>query len=197
MVILLDVATEDGLAAARRLAETAPEVQLLGFAARAQDHDVLAYAQAGITGFVPRDASTEDLFAAIERASRGEFLCSPRIAATLFRHLATLASVPHPAPAAGTLTDREREILRCIDEGITNKEIARRLCIEVSTVKNHVHNILDKPNVRRRGEAAARLRAIPGDLVPMAGAPRSDDPFRPASPPGRAAGRLAAPPAPS
>jgi len=90
-LILLDVATEDGLSVARRLSEAAAGIQMLSFAARAHDHDLLAYASAGITGFVPREASTEDLCAAVERAVRGEFLCSPPIAATLFRQLATLS----------------------------------------------------------------------------------------------------------
>jgi DNA-binding NarL/FixJ family response regulator len=56
------------------------------------------------------------------------------------------------------LTAREREILRLIDQGLSNKEIARRLDIGVSTVKNHVHNILDKTSASRRSQAAARLR---------------------------------------
>ena len=85
-------------------------------------------------------------------------LCSPRLVAIMFRQLAVLAGpVRHDADAA-QLTGREREIVQFIDEGLSNKEIARLLSIEVSTVKNHVHNILDKLQVTRRGEAAARLR---------------------------------------
>jgi DNA-binding NarL/FixJ family response regulator len=56
------------------------------------------------------------------------------------------------------LTSREREIVRFIDEGLSNKEIARQLSIEVSTVKNHVHNILEKLHVTRRGKVSARVR---------------------------------------
>lgn len=159
-LILLDVATEDGLSAARRLAEGAEGVQVLGFAARAHDHDVLAYASAGITGFVPREASAQDLFDAIDRAFNGELLCSPRIAAALFRQVAALSSIPKPGGSSGQLTDREREIVQFIDEGLSNKEIARHLSIEVSTVKNHVHNILEKLNVTRRGKVRARVRVI-------------------------------------
>jgi two-component system nitrate/nitrite response regulator NarL len=61
-------------------------------------------------------------------------------------------------PGASRLTVREREILGLIDDGMSNKEIARKLCIEVRTVKNHVHNLLEKLSVHRRGEAAALLR---------------------------------------
>jgi DNA-binding NarL/FixJ family response regulator len=159
-IILLDVATEDGLTVARRLADAARGVQILGFAARAHDHDVLAYASAGITGFVPREASAQDLFDAIDRAVNGELLCSPRIAATLFKHLAALSSAPKPDLGSSQLTGREREIVRFIDEGLSNKEIARHLSIEVSTVKNHVHNILEKLHVTRRGKVPARVRVI-------------------------------------
>ena len=56
------------------------------------------------------------------------------------------------------LTRRERQIVGLIDQGLSNKEIASRLCIELPTVKNHVHNILEKLHVRRRGEAVARIR---------------------------------------
>jgi DNA-binding NarL/FixJ family response regulator len=56
------------------------------------------------------------------------------------------------------LTPREIEIVRLIDEGLSNREIGRRLAIEVATVKNHVHHVLEKLQVHRRGEAAARLR---------------------------------------
>jgi DNA-binding NarL/FixJ family response regulator len=58
------------------------------------------------------------------------------------------------------LTGREREIVSFIDEGLSNKEIARHLSIEVSTVKNHVHNILEKLHVTRRGKIPARVRMI-------------------------------------
>src|SRR5262245_59421333 len=159
-LILLDVATDDGLTVARRLAGASNGAQILGFAARAHDHDVLAYASAGITGFVPREASAQDLFDAVDRAVQGELLCSPRIAATLFKHLAALSSAPKPNVGPAQLTDREREIVRFIDEGLSNKEIARHLSIEVSTVKNHVHNILEKLHVTRRGKVSARVRVI-------------------------------------
>lgn len=159
-LILLDVATNDGLTVARRLAGAANGVQILGFAARAHDHDVLAYASAGISGFIPREASAQDLFDAVDRAINGELLCSPRIAAALFRRLAALSGASKPNAGSAQLTGREREVARFIDEGLSNKEIARVLSIEVSTVKNHVHNILEKLRVTRRGKISARVRVI-------------------------------------
>jgi two-component system, NarL family, nitrate/nitrite response regulator NarL len=159
-VILLDVSAADGVAGARRIAARVDGVQVIGFAAGERDHDVLSYAAAGIAAFISRDASAEDLFAAVDRAANGELLCSPRVAGTMFRNLATLSTLARMAPnaAEAALTGREREIVRCIDEGMSNKEIARLLRIGVSTVKNHVHSILEKLHVSRRSEAAARLR---------------------------------------
>jgi two-component system, NarL family, nitrate/nitrite response regulator NarL len=71
---------------------------------------------------------------------------------------------------ASPLTARESEIVRLIDEGLSNKEIAIRLGIEVATVKNHVHNLLEKLRVHRRAEAAAQLRVRdPGQALPRRG----------------------------
>ena len=160
-LILLDVSAPDGLAAAQRIAACVRDVQIIGFAASDLDHDVLAYAAAGIAAFVSRDASTEELFAAVDFAAAGELLCSPRAAGSMFRRLAALAGrrdIAVTTSADTSLTGREREIVHCIDEGMSNKEIARRLRIGVSTVKNHVHHILEKLKVTRRAEAAARVR---------------------------------------
>jgi DNA-binding NarL/FixJ family response regulator len=159
-LILVDVSSRDNLQAARRLASEAAGIPLLGFAAREEEHDMLAYAQTGLTGFVLREASVDELFDAIDRAVHGEFLCPPRLAAALFRQLAALAGISRADSDPLSLTGREREIVRFIDEGWSNKEIARHLSIELSTVKNHVHNILEKLQVTRRGEAAARVRNL-------------------------------------
>src|SRR5437773_985410 len=80
------------------------------------------------------------------------------LAASLLRRVATLAAEQAPVSAAERLTSREREIVRLIDDGLSNKQIAGELHIELPTVKNHVHNILEKLQVQRRSEAAARVR---------------------------------------
>jgi two-component system nitrate/nitrite response regulator NarL len=157
-VVLLDMAMPESIAMVRELRERSPEVKVVALAVAEDDRDVLACAEEGLAGYVPREGSFEDLVAAVESAARGELLCSPRMAAALFRRLATLAAGREPAVGAQQLTTREREILRLIDGGLSNKEIAGRLSIEVATVKNHVHNILEKLHVHTRSEAAARLR---------------------------------------
>jgi DNA-binding NarL/FixJ family response regulator len=98
--------------------------------------------------------------AAVHRAVRGELLCSPRTAALLFNRMAVLS--PNRGIAAGDnmLTRREHEIITLVERGLSNKEIARLLRIGNATVKNHVHSILTKLQVRRRGEAAAQIRRV-------------------------------------
>jgi two-component system, NarL family, nitrate/nitrite response regulator NarL len=118
--------------------------------------DVLRFAEAGVAGYLPADASRGDLIAAIESVERGEAACSPRAAAVLLRRVAGLSG--EPATPGDRLTAREAEILRLIDEGLSNKDIASRLFIGVPTVKTHVHNILRKLGATRRGQAAARVR---------------------------------------
>ncbi|HEV7991357.1 MAG TPA: response regulator transcription factor [Gemmatimonadaceae bacterium] len=157
-LVLLDVGSPARPHVLRQIATTSPSAQVLGFAAGDNDEDVLAYAEAGIAGFVSRDASIDDLFDALERAARGELLCTARTAGTMFRRLAALAGSREVVADDAQLTSRERQILKFVDEGLSNKEIAHRLQIGVSTVKNHVHRILEKLHVSRRGEAAARLR---------------------------------------
>jgi two-component system, NarL family, nitrate/nitrite response regulator NarL len=156
-VVLLDMSMVDALESARELSARR-HCRVVAFAAVDSDDALLAYVEAGIVGFVPREGSVADLIAAVEGALSGEARLSPRLTGTLMRRLAQLGSVRTPEPARASLTRREREILRLIDEGLSNKQIAARLTIELATVKNHVHHILEKTNARGRGEAAALLR---------------------------------------
>ena len=157
-IVLLDVAMAGSLELVRAIMELAPGVKIVAFAVTDVDEDIFSCAEAGVAGYVPRGASIDDLVAAIQSTARGELLCSPRIAASLFRRLAALTAEHTSNHDAVHLTSREAMIVRLIDQGLSNKDIARRLCIEVATVKNHVHNILEKLHVSRRGEAAARMR---------------------------------------
>jgi two-component system, NarL family, nitrate/nitrite response regulator NarL len=157
-VILLDMTMRQSLDVLRRIALTR-DVKVLALSVREREPDVLACIEAGAAGYVTREASLHDVVDSIERAIRDEPLASPHIVATLMRRVAALASRTESASLGAALTSRELEIVGLIDQGLSNKEIAIRLSIEVATVKNHVHNILEKLHVRRRGEAAARMRA--------------------------------------
>jgi two-component system nitrate/nitrite response regulator NarL len=158
-VVLVDVAAPDGVAAVRSVATAAPDVKVVVLALPAAEADVIAYAEAGASGYVARDSTIADLEAAIRSVAQGEALLSPRLAAGVLRRLADLANHRNGSRVDARLTSRETEIVALIDEGLSNKEIAQRLSIALSTVKNHVHNILAKLNVERRAAAVACIRA--------------------------------------
>ena len=156
-VVLVDLAAE-GLMVARALRLEAPEARLVALAIHEVETEVIAWAEAGIAGYVSRQASLADLSATIRRAAVGEFVCPPQITANLVRRLSDMAA---RAPATGGLahlTTRELDVVRLIGRGLSNKEIARELSIALPTVKNHVHSVLEKLQVRRRGEAVSRLQ---------------------------------------
>jgi len=157
-VALLDLAAPETMDVVQSLA---PEgiTKLVALGVRDRENDVIVLAEAGIAGYVTRDGSSRELVATIESVARGEMRCSPRIAAALLERVAELAHAQPDLASVMRLTNRERQIVGLIDLGLSNKQIARELTIELPTVKNHVHNILEKLNVRRRGEAAARMRA--------------------------------------
>jgi DNA-binding NarL/FixJ family response regulator len=157
-VVVIDSAMPGGVASVREIRRHASDVKIvvLGFADA--DPGIIECAEAGVSGFVTRNASRAELVATIRSTTRGEALCSPRVVARLLQRVAALAA-ERPGRQIDILTAREAEIVALIDEGLSNKEIAGRLHIEVPTVKSHVHSILEKLGVRRRGEAAARVRA--------------------------------------
>jgi two-component system, NarL family, nitrate/nitrite response regulator NarL len=157
-VALLDFAIRDALALPRAIAAGQIHVKVVAFSVADTEDEVCECAEAGIAGYVARNGSKEDLIAAVENAVRGEVFCSPRVAGSLFRRLAAHVQTTRRRSPEAPLTCREQDIIALIDRGLSNKEIARQLKISLPTVKNHVHNILEKLQVRRRGAAAALLR---------------------------------------
>lgn len=135
-----------------------------------RDADVLEMIEMGAAGYETQNASLQNLVRNVRALKYGQTLCSPRIASKLFARIA--ARPPEyngvrPGRGEHQLTRRELQILALVETGLANKEIARHLSLEVQTVKNHVHNILQKLKLRRRTEAArfARTRG----LLPRAG----------------------------
>jgi len=158
-VVLLDIAMADSLRTVRTIRELHPAVRVLALAVCEEDHDVIACAEAGVAGYVHRTASLDDVVQMIESVSRGECMVSPRVAASLLRKVASLASDRLAAGEPIELTTREAQIVGLIEHGLSNKQIAARLGIGLATAKNHVHNILDKLKIHRRSDVARRLRA--------------------------------------
>lgn len=157
-VALVDMAMPQSGAAVRGISAIAPAVKVVALGIRENEQDLIGCAEAGVAGYVPRAASVQDLVTVLDGVGRGELLCSAHTAATLWHRVATLAAIAGSPRQENLLTPREREIGTLLEAGLSNKDIATRLGIEVATVKNHVHNLLDKLEVHRRGQAVARLQ---------------------------------------
>ena len=146
------------------ITELKPSTKVLALGLTEEKQHVLRYVEAGATGYVLKDDSLEDLIETVRAAQDGKVFISPQIAAAIMERLSGLArlfsDVENNITNATDLTARELEVLKLISEGQTNQQIAESLVIEVGTVKNHVHNILDKLNVSSRREAAAYLALI-------------------------------------
>jgi len=156
-VVLLDTSPRDALAVAARLIRERPQTRILGFGVSDVPEDVVACAEAGLSGYVPCTASINDLISAARRVASGDTVCTVAMADGLFHHLRRVALGSLPSSLERVLTQRQQQIVGLIGEGLSNKQIARRLSLGTSTVKNHVHDILDRLQVTSRSEAAARI----------------------------------------
>ena len=172
-VVLLDLAACDSLNIPHRAKEILPAVKVVAFAVAETEEHVLACAEAGISGYVPQDGSLEDLEAAVVRSLRGELVCPPHIAALLFSRLATMSKRRVDGHVDDPLTPREREVAGLIALNLPNKEIARRLRVGPATIKNHVHNILQKLKIHRRGDIP-RMRPAVREPKPVPPAVRGE-----------------------
>lgn len=146
------------------IAEQHPSVKVLALGLAESKARVLQYVEAGADGYVTKDDSVEDFLRRIRAAYRDKAVIAPEIAAALMsrvsKYAQLFAEVQSGLHEGADLTPREGEILGLIGEGLTNQEIADRLVIEVGTVKNHVHSILQKLDVSSREDAAAYLAFI-------------------------------------
>jgi DNA-binding NarL/FixJ family response regulator len=153
---LLDAAMESGLALARQIRALRADTRLIGFGIMGGAEEFVTCAESGLTAFVGCHGTIDEVVAAVQGALRGELACSPQVAAMMCDRLASLAG--SKSESGEPLTRRERQVAQLVAEGLSNKEIAIDLRIGPATVKNHVHNILDKLKVRRRAGIATQLQ---------------------------------------
>ncbi|HEX9766888.1 MAG TPA: response regulator transcription factor, partial [Nitriliruptorales bacterium] len=146
-VVLIHTVATDAVQAVRDLVAAAPDARVIALALREDAADVMAYVVAGASGYLTLEGNVPDLVETIHDVARGEMTVSPRVAGALLRQVRQGSGSP-PEPAR-RLTRRELEVIDLVDQGQSNKQIARRLGIEVATVKNHVHSILEKLGVSR------------------------------------------------
>ena len=158
-IALVDASPQSLRAVVRALRERVSELRVVALAVPDSTSAVLAYAEAGISGYVTTEGSLAVLTETLTSVARDELPCSPRVAAMLLHRVGALAGDrDRGEPGRPRLTARELEIVRLLDEGLSNKEIAVHLCIQANTVKNHVHNILGKLELSRRDEVASWAR---------------------------------------
>jgi DNA-binding NarL/FixJ family response regulator len=156
---------QDGaLRLVENLTTTDPTTDILVLGVSETKERVLQFVEAGASGYVAKDSSVEDLLEAIRVTSKGKALASPEITAALMDRLSTyaqmFADLETGVVEEADLTPRELDVLKLLGKNMTNQQIADELVIEVGTVKNHVHSILNKLNVNTRDEAATYLALI-------------------------------------
>ncbi|MEU4727175.1 MULTISPECIES: response regulator transcription factor [unclassified Streptomyces] len=162
-LVLMDVQMPrlDGVSATRRVvAEGLADVLVL--TTFDLDEYVFGALRAGAAGFLLKDAEAAELIAAVRTVAGGEGLIAPAVTRRLIAEFAAPAapSRPAPPPALETLTRREREVLSCLGDGLSNAEIAARLDMAEATVKTHVSRLLGKLDLRSRVQAAVLAQEL-------------------------------------
>jgi DNA-binding NarL/FixJ family response regulator len=156
-VVLMDLRMPrlGGAEATRRIRAESTAVKVIVLTTFEEDEEVFAAMRAGASGYLLKASPSERLGEAIRLAARGETWLEPSVAAKLVAEFGRLAdSLPEP------LSPREVEVLRCLAEGMSNKEIGGRLAISEGTVKNHMSQVLGKLQVLDRTQAALRAREL-------------------------------------
>lgn len=157
-IVLLDVSSLGSLLLMPAILGHAHGARVVALGVRETEQDIVACAEAGINAYAFIDASLADLVDTIVATAADAVSLPPFVSRII---LGRLAHLPSATNSTLLLTAREIEMVECVRLGLTNKEIARRLGIQVATVKNHMHNILRKLRIHRRTEAASVL----GDLA--------------------------------
>lgn len=157
-LVVIDSSHPEAMAVVAAVRKRCATVGVVVLAMRERDEDFLAWADTGIRGYLGPESSIDDLVATVRRAGAGEVVCLPRLTALLLNRFADRPASRTSRTGIHTLTSRERQVAELLADGLPNKLIAHRLRVAVPTVKNHVHSILDKWDVRSRGEAAACYR---------------------------------------
>jgi DNA-binding NarL/FixJ family response regulator len=158
-LVLMDIGMSpcNGLEATRVVKTELPDVKVIIVTVSEDDHDLFEAVKSGAEGYLLKDMSEEELSSTLEKISAGEPALSPVLAAKILDEFARLAreGTGRSASPEGGLTDRERDVLRLVADGATNREIGVRLYISENTVSFHMKNILAKLHLKNRAQAAA------------------------------------------
>ena len=158
-VVLLDVGLQgrNSLRVAERVQSEMVDTRVIVMDLLPAHEELAEFVNAGVAGFILKDATLDDFVGTIRTVADGQRVLPPRMTGTLFSQIAKIA-VERRGPAAlqaVRMTQREREVVALIAEGLSNKEIATRLSIATDTVKSHVRNVMDKLALHSRLQIAA------------------------------------------
>jgi len=158
-VLLLDVGLrdQDSLRVAATLRQENPDAKIIVMDLLPVNEEIMEYVNAGVSGFVLKDATFDEFIATIRSVATGKKVLPPRMTESLFSQIAKEVDGQEPARVleAVRMTPREREVIDLIGEGLSNKEIAQRLNIATHTVKSHVRNVMEKLALHTRLQIAA------------------------------------------
>jgi NarL family two-component system response regulator LiaR len=162
----------DGLEASRQIKKIAPNTAILILTAYDDDNYVLGLLEAGATGYLMKSAKGQDLVEAVRAVRAGESVLHPKIIEKLLKQAMVKPVGAAEQKIKDLLSDREMEMLKLLATGMSNKEIAEKLCLSLRTVKAHMSNIFTKMNVASRSEAlveALRTGLLTLDDIKQAG----------------------------
>jgi two-component system NarL family response regulator len=166
-VVLLDVNMPklNGIEAARAIKAELPSTQVVMFTVSDEEADLFEAIKAGANGYLLKEVDPTEVAAAVRQIHAGHSLLSPAVASKLVSEFATMAKRSDERAARPRLTDRELGVLKLAADGLTNRQIGRRLHISENTVKNHMRNILEKLHLHSRMEAV--LYAVREELIDL------------------------------
>ena len=155
-VVLMDIHMPvcNGIEATRLVKSEWPETKIIALTVSDEDEDLFEAIKSGASGYLLKDLRPEELFDLVRGVLRGETPISPAVAGKLLSEFRRRPWKDPTATAGWDLTPRELEVLQLVTEGLSNAEIAARLFIVEGTVKNHLHNILEKLHLENRLQAA-------------------------------------------
>ena len=159
-VILMDVQMPDlnGIDATQQVLAMSPHIGVLMLTMFEDDDSVFAAMRVGARGYVLKGADRDEVRRAIKAVSQGEAIFSSAIVPRLMHYVGGLAQLATHAMPYPQLSDREREVLTLVAQGLSNPEIAARLYLSAKTVRNHLSNFFAKFQAANRSEAVSRAR---------------------------------------